>query len=201
MKYTHHDCEQEDCRSYIRPTHVRATERHRRSVMGKIIRAGRPAPSVRVLPTASPLPPRGPRMMAPVWIDEPVAYDDFLRDAPIMGIDPAGGSAVIANRLAGGAIQIVGERQPKPFDRREYEGRFVEQFPEHDETNRLIRKAIDGWNRDALAAWEKMLPSLPTPPEGMAWFPTMEIDDQVDFDSLRAHITYRIKPELREVSR
>jgi hypothetical protein len=190
------------CMSTIRPSHERARERHRRSVAGKIIRAGRPAPSIRVLPTASPLSRRGPEM-GPVWIDEAVNFFDTLPEspvrAPMIGIDPAGGGHALFERADNDTIQIIGDRQPKPFDRRVYEGRFAEQFPEHDETNRLIREAIDGWNRDALAAWEKMLPSLPTPPEGMAWFPTMEIKDQVDFDSLRAHITYRIKPELRDV--
>lgn len=48
---------------------ARARERRRRSVMGKIIRAGRPAPSIRTLPTTSPLPPRGFEHVGG-WVDE-----------------------------------------------------------------------------------------------------------------------------------
>lgn len=193
MTYQYHDCDERGCAYDVRSSHQRTQERHRRSVMGKIIRAGRPAPSIRALPTTSPLGPRGFETTAG-WVDE----THGLRT--ILGFDPARptGIPVVGQVASDNTIRLVGERQPKPFDFRAYTQRFGAQFPEHDRVNQMIREATDEWNRDMLAKWEEMLANLPEPPEGMAWHPVVETESEVDLDRLRNEIRYSIRAVLRE---
>lgn len=83
-------------------------------------------------------------------------------------------------------------RVKPPFNLRE-----VVSAPD-DSFEALVREQVMEFNRKLLAEWEAMLKILPAPPEGMAWFPVTEMNDRVDWDSNRATITYRLRPELRD---
>jgi len=80
----------------------------------------------------------------------------------------------------------------------EVDDRFSALFIEETPFDRLVREQIDEFNRKLLVEWTAMLDMLPEPPAGMAWFPVTEMDDQVEWDSNRATITYWLRPELRD---
>lgn len=70
--------------------------------------------------------------------------------------------------------------------------------PPNSRIDDAVHEHMLEFDRKLLVEWEAMLDMLPDPPEGKAWFPVTEMNDQVEWDLNRATITYRLRPELRD---